>query len=707
MTCSTNFQNFNDFKNNYEFRKYLGEGSFGEVIEYRLKDSVSEQVKLTLPDVAVVKSFKHSSLSIDTLREISTLRALNHDNIVKYMATIIKTSDCDPAIILETMQSNLNTYIQTYTNMNFKCLKVVYEKLANGVSYMHSCGFMHRDLKPSNVLCTDKKIIASDPRFQLKVADMGLACKITFGRSYTMNVQTLWWRSPEILFGKSSYDHKIDYWSVGFILLEMLVGYIYFRQNIIKYANSSRDMIRNVCELRGTPDETTWKGVSTFKNYYKLPKISNRDLNDYIQLQLKKFNDDEGISLNNTLTSLLTYDTNLRSMPIGLAKPLSTTYTVPSYDGQVDFNKTTRTSLFNWIVRVALEKFKLNFCTLLFTFELVDRYANLSKIKTEKFHMIGCACMILSSRILEQAPSYSYSDYEFISSGVFTKDDLEQVTCDVAKCLDYDLYATSSPYDIFVFLVDDNGSLMPSMNFIIRSLMYFIMYKESSLLTQDKTKMLNAIKTFTIASLEETDHFQKTTGRDDFGFKVSYTYFSKTYCSMENLSKYGGLDKLKSDIETCIANSLVQLNVVPVQVQMAVPVQMSEKGVPVQMAVPVVPTIVESKSDQYAKRFPQKAALVTKFVNYLEDCNKFGGSAIKDRYDEVPQHIRDKYPLMTRNSETGYKYITKPSNLNCYLLTMSKQRRYFADVKFAALMASMISSGISYEDALTILSKNK
>ena len=162
---------------------------------------------------------------------------------------------------------------------------------------------------------------------------------------------------------------------------------------------------------------------------------------------------------------------------------------------------------------------------------------------------------------------------------------------------------------------------------------------------------------------------------------------------MEDWSNYGGFDKLKSDINTCIANSLAKLYVPPVVI--AVPVSF-----PVTMAVPAV---VESESDQHAKQFPQKAALAEKFVNYLEDCNRFGGSAIKDRYDGVPQHIRDKYPLVTRKNETGYKYITKPSNLKCYLLTMSKRRIYFADVKFAALMASIMSSGISYSEALLMV----
>ena len=34
---------------------------------------------------------------------------------------------------------------------------------------------------------------------------------------------TLWYRAPEILLGAAHYDMKIDIWSAGVIILEMLL----------------------------------------------------------------------------------------------------------------------------------------------------------------------------------------------------------------------------------------------------------------------------------------------------------------------------------------------------------------------------------------------------------------------------------------------------------------------------------------------------
>jgi cell division cycle 2-like protein len=82
---------------------------------------------------------------------------------------------------------------------------------------MHrEAGIMHRDLKTSNLLYSNDGI--------LKVCDFGLARKQTKRAVYTNWVVTLWYRAPELLLGESSYNDKIDIWSVGCILAELILG---------------------------------------------------------------------------------------------------------------------------------------------------------------------------------------------------------------------------------------------------------------------------------------------------------------------------------------------------------------------------------------------------------------------------------------------------------------------------------------------------
>lgn len=67
-------------------------------------------------------------------------------------------------------------------------------------------------------------------RGELKLADFGLMT--TFGdddenrnnkRSHSTNVVTLWYRSPELLCGRTAYGAEVDVWSVGCIMAEMLL----------------------------------------------------------------------------------------------------------------------------------------------------------------------------------------------------------------------------------------------------------------------------------------------------------------------------------------------------------------------------------------------------------------------------------------------------------------------------------------------------
>ncbi len=74
---------------------------------------------------------------------------------------------------------------------------------------------IHRDLKPQNILVEKGSI--------LKLADFGLAR--AFGipiKTLTHEVETLWYRAPEILLGKKEYSLPVDMWSVGCIFSELV-----------------------------------------------------------------------------------------------------------------------------------------------------------------------------------------------------------------------------------------------------------------------------------------------------------------------------------------------------------------------------------------------------------------------------------------------------------------------------------------------------
>ncbi|KAG5848192.1 hypothetical protein ANANG_G00095850 [Anguilla anguilla] len=108
-----------------------------------------------------------------------------------------------------------------------ECLGI-FLQIAEAVHFLHSKGLMHRDLKPSNIFFTLDDVV--------KVGDFGLVTAMdqeedeeepsvltpmpAYAR-HTGQVGTKLYMSPEQLSG-NSYSHKVDIYSLGLILFELL-----------------------------------------------------------------------------------------------------------------------------------------------------------------------------------------------------------------------------------------------------------------------------------------------------------------------------------------------------------------------------------------------------------------------------------------------------------------------------------------------------
>jgi len=86
-------------------------------------------------------------------------------------------------------------------------------QIASGLYYLHSLNLIHRDLKPHNILLSKNG--------NIKIADFGFVKDYTENSMFDTLCGSPIYMAPEILQHKK-YDAKVDLWSIGVILYEML-----------------------------------------------------------------------------------------------------------------------------------------------------------------------------------------------------------------------------------------------------------------------------------------------------------------------------------------------------------------------------------------------------------------------------------------------------------------------------------------------------
>ena len=89
----------------------------------------------------------------------------------------------------------------------------------------------------------------------------------------TTLVVTLWYRAPEVLFGKKDYGFPIDIWSLGCIFAELLTN-----EPLLPGKNEV-NQITKIFEVFGVPTEESWPGFRQLPitKGFKLPGQKGRN----------------------------------------------------------------------------------------------------------------------------------------------------------------------------------------------------------------------------------------------------------------------------------------------------------------------------------------------------------------------------------------------------------------------------------------------
>ena len=128
----------------YKQLEKLGEGTYGEV--YKMQDQKTleflalKKIRLDNPEEGVPGT---------ALREISILKELQHENVVRLQRVVFQQSQL--CMLFEYCDSDLRKFMSRY-ELDAALVREFSRQLVGATFYLHSMRVMHRDLKPQNIL---------------------------------------------------------------------------------------------------------------------------------------------------------------------------------------------------------------------------------------------------------------------------------------------------------------------------------------------------------------------------------------------------------------------------------------------------------------------------------------------------------------------------------------------------------------------------
>jgi serine/threonine protein kinase len=240
--------------------------------------------------------------------------------------------------------------------------RIVMEKLLLTEKYLEDNKVIHRDIKPANI------VMRSDMgELDPILIDFGMSSQQGVGTNMSA-VVTLWWRHPALIAGLKNYDNRIDIWSLGVVMYNLLTGKHLFR------GKSEEEYMVNVLSCYR-------EGMSWYKKQGKrLPSSIGRQIRNGPYLEDILIQNKIGDRDRDMILYMLSLEYNrvptptqcLGHMYIEIPTPVISLAPYP-YPGMSYISTDDRILLFSWLLYICTT-YRVTKNTFIVSMILFDRY---------------------------------------------------------------------------------------------------------------------------------------------------------------------------------------------------------------------------------------------------------------------------------------------------------------------------------------------
>jgi len=241
----------------YAAERVIGNGSFGVVYQaVVIETGETVAIKKVLQD----RRFKN--------RELQIMSMLDHPDVVTLRHCFYSKGDKADEVYLnlvmeyipETIHRTVRNHIKVRRLVPITYTKVYMYQICRSLAYIHSLGICHIDIKPQNLLLDTNS-------HRVKLCDFGSAKALAKGQPNVAYICSRYYRAPELIFEATEYTTKIDIWSMGCVMAELLLG------NPLFAGENNVDQLIEIIKVMGTPTKEEIKAMNPNHTSFKFPQI--------------------------------------------------------------------------------------------------------------------------------------------------------------------------------------------------------------------------------------------------------------------------------------------------------------------------------------------------------------------------------------------------------------------------------------------------